>query len=44
MKSDLGKLGERNETKAAVGLRLPPDGTKTYEIIDNITKQQPQPN
>jgi len=33
-----------DETKVAVRLRLPPDGTKSYEIIDNDTKQQPQQN
>jgi len=33
-----------DETKAAFGQWLPPDGTKSYEIIDNGTKQQPQPN
>jgi len=29
-----------DETKVAVQLRLPPDGTISYRIID--TKQQPQ--
>jgi len=31
-----------DERKVAVRLRLPPNGTKSYEIID--TKQQPQQN
>jgi len=31
-----------DETKVAVRLRLPPDGAKSYGIID--TKQQPQQN
>jgi len=33
-----------DETKGAVRLRLPPDGTNSSEIIDNDTKQQPQQN